>query len=249
MPSSRRSSRASSSVRRRRRDGHVEAAHLVDGVVVDLREDDLLPDAEREVAAAVERVRVDARGSRGCAAARRSSAGRGTRTCESPRSVTLSPIAMPSRILKPAIDFLALVITRLLAGDQRRAASAACVERLAVVLASPTPMLSVIFVMRGTCIGRRAAEALLQARADLLVVAGPSGAAAYRRLAPSVLVLDLAVAAACTCGSWSRPSSVPEPTRVGLSHDGHTSTTFETSIGCLEVDHAAGRHLRAARAA
>src|SRR3954464_8047531 len=40
---------------RARRDRHVEAADLVDGVVVDLREDDLLPDAHRVVAAPVER--------------------------------------------------------------------------------------------------------------------------------------------------------------------------------------------------
>src|SRR3954468_16504486 len=38
-----------------RRDRHVETADLLDVVVVDLREDELLADAEREVAAAVER--------------------------------------------------------------------------------------------------------------------------------------------------------------------------------------------------
>src|SRR5919106_1196938 len=38
------------------RDRHVEAPDLVDRVVVDLREDDLLADAERVVAAAVERI-------------------------------------------------------------------------------------------------------------------------------------------------------------------------------------------------
>src|SRR5437588_671854 len=41
------------------RDRDVEAAHLLDRVVVDLREDDLLPDAERVVAAAVERSRIE----------------------------------------------------------------------------------------------------------------------------------------------------------------------------------------------
>src|SRR5581483_9845342 len=44
---------------RRGRDGHVEAADPVDGVVVDLREDDLLADPERVVAATVERARVE----------------------------------------------------------------------------------------------------------------------------------------------------------------------------------------------
>ena len=60
MPSSRSSSNASSSVCGRGRDGHVQAAHLVDRVVVDLREDDLLADAHRVVAAAVEGARVEA---------------------------------------------------------------------------------------------------------------------------------------------------------------------------------------------
>src|SRR3954468_19968852 len=45
---------------RGRRDGHVEPPHLVDRVVVDLGEDDLLADAHRVVAAAVERARVEA---------------------------------------------------------------------------------------------------------------------------------------------------------------------------------------------
>src|SRR5919108_6536158 len=43
-----------------RGDGHVEAADLVDGVVVDLGEDDLLADAHGVVAAPVERARVEA---------------------------------------------------------------------------------------------------------------------------------------------------------------------------------------------
>src|SRR3712207_8550739 len=44
---------------RARRQRDVEAAHLVDVVVVDLREDDLLPDAHRVVAPPVERPRVE----------------------------------------------------------------------------------------------------------------------------------------------------------------------------------------------
>ena len=60
MPNVSSSAKASSSVVRGGGDGHVEAAHLVDRVVVDLREDDLLADAHRVVAAAVERARVEA---------------------------------------------------------------------------------------------------------------------------------------------------------------------------------------------
>src|SRR5580765_1779546 len=41
------------------RDRHVETADLLNVVVVDLREDDLLADAERVVAAPVERARVE----------------------------------------------------------------------------------------------------------------------------------------------------------------------------------------------
>ena len=44
----------------RRGDRHVEAAHLVDRVVVDLGEDDLLAHADRVVAATIERARVEA---------------------------------------------------------------------------------------------------------------------------------------------------------------------------------------------
>src|SRR3954449_10525729 len=45
---------------RRRREGDVQAPDLIDGVIVDLREDDLLPDAHVVVAAAVEGPRVQA---------------------------------------------------------------------------------------------------------------------------------------------------------------------------------------------
>ena len=54
MPSASRSSNASSSVSRGGRDRDVEAADLVDRVVVDLREDQLLPDPQGVVAATVE---------------------------------------------------------------------------------------------------------------------------------------------------------------------------------------------------
>ena len=53
---------------------------LVDLVVADLREDQLLLEAGRIIAAAVERLGVEARGNRGRAAARSSRSGRGTRT-------------------------------------------------------------------------------------------------------------------------------------------------------------------------
>ena len=68
----------------------------------------------------------------------------------SPRSVTLAPIGMPSRILNWATDLRArrscarcpaMIVS----------SSIAASSTLASVFASPTPMFSVIFVMRGTC--------------------------------------------------------------------------------------------------
>ena len=87
-----------------------------------------------------------------------------------PRSVTRAPTGMPSRSLKLAIDLRArrtcarwpaIVVS----------SSIALSSCFASVFASPTPMLSVIFWSRGTCIDRAQAELLLQARADLLLVA------------------------------------------------------------------------------
>ena len=67
----------------------------------------------------------------------------------SPRSVTRAPIGIPSRSLKPAIDLRArrtcarwpaIVVS----------SSIALSSAFASTLASPTPMFSVIFVIRGT---------------------------------------------------------------------------------------------------
>lgn len=88
------------------RDVHTTGA--VNLVVLDLREDQLLGDAERVVAAAVEAGAEMPRKSRtrGSAVDRRRSRNSHMR---SPRRVTLQPIAWPSRTWKPAMDFLARV--------------------------------------------------------------------------------------------------------------------------------------------
>ena len=67
-----------------------------------------------------------------------------------PRSVTLAPTAMPSRSLKLAIDLRAL---RTCARWPVIVVSSSMAESsaFASVFASPTPMFSVIFSMRGTC--------------------------------------------------------------------------------------------------
>ena len=67
-----------------------------------------------------------------------------------PRRVTRAPTAMPSRSLKLAIDLRARRTCArwpAIVESSSMAASSA----LASVLASPTPMLSVIFVTLGTC--------------------------------------------------------------------------------------------------
>src|SRR6478735_5122267 len=69
----------------------------------------------------------------------------------SPRSVTLQPMGMPSRSLKPAIEFFARVITGRWPA-MMASCSAASSSALALVLASPTPMFRVILVIRGTAV-------------------------------------------------------------------------------------------------
>jgi hypothetical protein len=91
-------------------DGDVHATGGVDLVVVDLREDQLLGDAERVVATAVEAVAGRPRKSR-----MRGMASVDQAVEELPHAVAakrhLAPMGLPSRSLKPAIDFFALVTT------------------------------------------------------------------------------------------------------------------------------------------
>ena len=69
-----------------------------------------------------------------------------------PRSVTMTPIGMPSRRRKFAIDFLARVMTGfwpvIVAMSAEAESSARAFSR-----ASPRPMFSMIFCRRGTSIG------------------------------------------------------------------------------------------------
>ncbi len=69
-----------------------------------------------------------------------------------PRSVTLQPIGRPSRTLKAAIAFLALQICGFWPVILVRSPTAASMT-LRSATASPTPMFTVIFVIRGTSIG------------------------------------------------------------------------------------------------
>ena len=67
------------------------------------------------------------------------------------RSVTIAPIFWPSRSLKVAIDFFALVTTGFWPAIARSSSTAESMI-LGFAMASPRPMLMVIFMSRGTCI-------------------------------------------------------------------------------------------------
>ena len=217
-------------------------------VVVDLREDDLLPDAEGEVAAPVERVRVDAAE---VADARHRDRHQPVEELVHAGAAQrdLAPIGMPSRILKPAIDLLARVMTgcwpAIMAELRRRRAS----STLRPVLASPDAHVerdllrcavpAWASLSKRSCRRGRISSLVARLQARLRLRVGAIGRSSSIQLSPCWHMRILVPSAA----------SVPAPTRVGLSHDGHTSITFEISIGASRLDHAAGRHLRAARAA
>ncbi len=67
------------------------------------------------------------------------------------RSVTLAPIGIFSRTLKPAIELRARVTTAFWPAIIARS-SAAIEGFFESAVASPTPMFSTILSMRGTCI-------------------------------------------------------------------------------------------------
>ncbi len=90
----------------------------------------------------------------------------------SPRSVTRAPTGMPSRSLKLAIDFVArrtcarwpaIIVS----------CSIASSSSFASVFASPTPMLSVILVMRGTSMIEERPSSLLELLAELAPRSAP----------------------------------------------------------------------------
>ena len=69
----------------------------------------------------------------------------------SPRSVTLTPTGIPSRSLKFEIDFLAWRSTGCCPVMVRSSSTASSITFL-FCDASPMPLLTTIFVIRGTCI-------------------------------------------------------------------------------------------------
>src|SRR5258708_3147302 len=86
----------------------------------------------------------------------------------SPRSVTMAPIGIPSRTLKAAMDFLALVITGFCPVIWPRSlASGSMILRFCV--ASPTPMFTTILCRRGTAMGFAMPSSLASAGAISLL--------------------------------------------------------------------------------
>ena len=69
-----------------------------------------------------------------------------------PRSVTLQPMGRPARILNAAIALRDLVMSGFCPVILVRSATAASITFFSAT-ASPTPMFTVILVIRGTCIG------------------------------------------------------------------------------------------------
>jgi hypothetical protein len=145
----RRRSAARSSSRLRVVDRDVEAADGWIVVVVDLREDDLLADPEREVAAAVERVRVEAAEVADAGQAIEISRSRNSHM-RSPRSVTLRADGHALADLEPGDRRAGAAQRGRAARRSIDSSSIAASRTFESVFASPTPMLSVIFWMRGT---------------------------------------------------------------------------------------------------
>ena len=161
---------------------------LGEAVRVDLGEDVLLREAHVEVSRPRRTPWGSARGSRGPAAGRGRSGGRGTRTSGAPRSVTITPTSVPSRSRNWEMLFVAF----------RRAAfwpamidsmSWAWSISLLSRLASPSPMLTTIFLSFGSACsfsrpssffssGRTSASYFVCRRGCMAVFRGPAGIAA-----------------------------------------------------------------------
>ena len=90
---------------------------------------------------------------------------------QAPRSVTFAPIAMPSRSLKPAIDFRAFV-TGLLPGDDREVLERG-VQEAAVLDGFPDAHVDHDLLQAGDLHHVRQSELVLQGRDDLVPIARP----------------------------------------------------------------------------
>src|SRR4051812_11237459 len=212
------------------RDRHVEASNLLDCVVVDLGKDDLLADAERVVAAAVERTRVEP--------AEVADARQGNRdepveelvhACAAKRDLRADRHALADLELRDRLRRLADL--RALAGDDRQLVHRG-VELLGVGLRLTDTHVERDLLDARHLHDRLQAELLLERRTDL------------------VLVLLLHARHVGLCGrhylsiSWPQAGFlqtrtrivlsftvfVTVPTRVACLHVGQTTITFDTWI-------------------
>jgi hypothetical protein len=143
---------------------------------IDLVEHGLLVEAERVVAAAVERACCrQAAEVTDTRQRQRDAGGRGTPTCGRRAACTWQPIGMALAQLElrdgacgPSVTIGFWPVY----GVRSRIAPSMSLEIAAA--ASPTPMFTTIFVRRGTCVDVRVAELLTAIRRDLLAVAQPS---------------------------------------------------------------------------
>src|SRR5579862_4273001 len=213
------------------RDRHVEAAHLLDVVVVDLREDDLLAHAERVVAAAVERTRVEPAE---VADARQRDRDQPVEELVHPgaaqRHARPDRHALADLELRDRLAGLAHLCA--LAGDDRQLLDRG-VELLRVGLRFADP-----HVERDLLDARHLHD---RAQAELLLELGPDLADVLLLHARLVWLHDRHYLSI----SWPQPGFLQTrtrtvlsltvfstvPTRVGLPHVGQTTMTFETGSG------------------
>src|SRR5215218_7119867 len=225
---------------RRRRDRHVEAADLVDRVVVDLREDELLADPHRVVPAAVEGARVEA------------TEVADARDRDRDQPVEELPHARPAQRdggadRHPVTDLeggdrlLGAADVRLLARDHAELLHRG-LERVARATRFADAHVERDLLHAGRPHRAGVAEAVDQLRQDLVAVV----IAQARRRGRLVLdVLDLFFSDGCFHGGsqsiglpvrratrWRLPFSLrTTPTRVGLLSVGSSNITLEASIG------------------
>src|SRR5436190_2658286 len=202
----------------RRGDRDVEAADLVDGVVVDLGEDDLLAQAHRVVAAAVER--------RGLQAAevadprdrdRRQAVEELVGALAAQRDRHADRHALAQLECRDRLAGAADV--RLLAGDRRELLGGG-VEDLGVLLGIADAHVQRDLLDPRGLHRRRVAEAVDQRRANLFVVSGLQAGHGQSSFVPERLATR----------TRSSPSRVT-PTRVGFLSLGSMSVTFDMWIG------------------
>src|SRR4051794_21262860 len=205
---------------RRRRERHVQPAHLVDRVVVDLGEDDLLADAHRVVAAAVEAARVEA-----AEVADARDRDRHEPIEELVRALVpqraghadghpLTQLEVRDRLPRPAN-------VRLLAGDGRELRLRR-LEHVRVLLGLAHAHVEHDLLDPRRLHRRRVLEALDELGSQLLLVAllEASVDGHYSITVPERSATRL-----------RSPSSRVTPSRVGLPSLGSTSATFETWMG------------------